>query len=47
MRGGMPGYHSVLAVYPEHHISVAILTPSTVDVLPYVRHLVNAGSLLQ
>ena len=47
MRGGMPGYHSVLAVYPEHHLSVAILTPSTVDVMPYVRYLVNAGSLLQ
>ena len=47
MRGGMPGYRSVLAVYPEHHLSVAILTPSTVDVLPYVRYLVNAGLLLQ
>lgn len=47
MRGAMPGYRSVLAVYPEHHLSVAILTPSTVDVLPYVRCLVNAGSLLQ
>lgn len=47
MRGGVPGYRSVLAVYPEHHLSVAILTPSTVDVLPYVRYLVNAGLLLQ
>ena len=47
MRGGMPGYRSVLAVYPERHMSIAILTPSTVDVLPYVRYLVNAGSLLQ
>jgi D-alanyl-D-alanine carboxypeptidase len=46
-RGGMPGYRSVLAVYPGHRLSVAILTPSTVDVLPYVRYLVNAGSLLQ
>jgi len=47
IRGGIPGYRSVLAVYPEHHMSIAILTPSTVDVLPYVRYLVNAGSLLQ
>jgi D-alanyl-D-alanine carboxypeptidase len=47
MRGGMPGYRSVLAVYPEQHMSIAILTPSTVDVLPYVRYLVSAGSLLQ
>ena len=47
MRGGMAGYRSVLAVYPEHHMSIAILTPSTVDVLPYVRYLVNAGLLLE
>lgn len=46
MRGGMPGYRSVLAVYPAHRMSIAILTPSTVDVLPYVRYLVLAGSLL-
>ena len=47
MRGGISGYHSVLAVYPEYHLSVAILSPSAVDVLPYVRYLVNAGRLLE
>lgn len=47
MGGGTVGYRSVLAIYPEQHLSVAILSPSTVDVLPYVRHLVNAGLLLQ
>jgi D-alanyl-D-alanine carboxypeptidase len=46
MRAATPGYRSVLAVYPAHHLSVAILTPSAVDVLPYVRFIVNAGSLL-
>ncbi|WP_299443682.1 serine hydrolase [uncultured Phycicoccus sp.] len=46
MRGGTVGYRSVVAVYPAHNLSVAILSPSTVDVLPYVRHLVNAGLLL-
>ena len=45
-RAAAPGYRSVLAVYPSNHLSVAILTPSAVDVLPYVRYLVNAGSLL-
>jgi len=34
-------------VLPDHHLSVAILTPSAVDVLPYVRLIVNAGSLLE
>jgi len=47
MRAATPGYRSVLAVYPDHHLSVAILTPSAVDVLPYVRLIVNAGSLLE
>ena len=46
MRAGTPGYRGVLAVYPDRHLSVAILTPSAVDVLPFVRHLVNAGALL-
>lgn len=44
-RAAAPGYRSVLAVYPDNHLSVAILTPSAVDVLPYVRYLVTAGSL--
>ena len=47
MRGSLVGYRSVLAVYPEHHLSVAILTPSAVDVLPYVRYIVNEGRLLE
>lgn len=42
---GTVGYRSVLAVYPDHQLSVAILTPSTADAIPYVRHLVNAGGL--
>lgn len=46
MRGEVPGYRSVLAIYPEHQLSVAILGPSKVDVLPYVQHLVKAGLLL-
>lgn len=44
---GTVGYRSVLAIYPEDQLSVAILTPSTVDVIPYVRHLINAGQLRQ
>ena len=47
MRGSLVGYRSVLAIYPEHHLSVAILTPSAVDVLPYVRYIVNEGLLLE
>jgi len=47
MTGGTVGYRSVLAIYPDQHLSVAILTPSKVDVLPYVQHLVKTGSLLQ
>ncbi|KAB7746234.1 serine hydrolase [Nostocoides sp. F2B08] len=43
--GGTVGYRSVLAIYPDNQLSVAILTPSTVDAIPYVRHLVNAGGL--
>ncbi len=44
--GGMPGYRSVLAVYPDRQVSVAILTPSTVDAVPFVKWLVAAGKLL-
>ncbi|MFW5472284.1 serine hydrolase domain-containing protein [Knoellia sp. CPCC 206450] len=44
--GGMPGYRSVLAVYPEQHLSIAILVPSTVDAHPFVRQLVTAAKLL-
>lgn len=44
--GDMPGYRSVLAVIPSRQASIAILTPSTVDVVPYVKWLVKAGSLM-
>ena len=44
--GETVGYRSVLAVIPDVKASVAILTPSTVEVLPLVRKLVTAGSLL-
>lgn len=43
--GILPGYRTVLAVYPAGPVSVAILTPSTVDPAPYVKWLVTAGSL--
>ena len=44
--GNMPGYRSVLAVLPARQVSIAILTPSTVDVVPYVKWLVKAGTLM-
>jgi len=44
--GGIPGYRSVLAVYPEQQLSIAILSPSTVDTHPFVRQLVTAAKLL-
>lgn len=44
--GVMPGYRSVLAVYPEERLSIAILSPSTVDTHPFIRQLVTAGKLL-
>lgn len=47
MTGGTVGYRSVLAIYPDQHLSVAILTPSKVDVMPFVQHLVKTGALLQ
>jgi D-alanyl-D-alanine carboxypeptidase len=46
LRAGGLGYRSVLAVYPKHNVSVVILTPTAVDVLPYVRILVAAGRLI-
>ncbi len=42
--GVLPGYRTVLAVFPASALSVAILTPSTVDPAPYVKWLVAAGS---
>lgn len=38
-------YRSILARYPKDRLRVAILTPSTTDVVPDVRHLVNGGGL--
>jgi D-alanyl-D-alanine carboxypeptidase len=45
--GSTVGYRSVLAVFRERHVSVAVLTPSTVDTVPYVQYLVKAGRLLE
>jgi D-alanyl-D-alanine carboxypeptidase len=44
--GVMPGYRSVLAVYPEERLSIAILSPSTVDTHPFIRQLVTAAGLI-
>ncbi|KGN33623.1 hypothetical protein N798_06285 [Knoellia flava TL1] len=44
--GAMPGYRSVVAVYPEQQLSIAILVPSKVDAHPFVRQLVTAARLL-
>lgn len=46
VRAEITGYRGVLAIYPEQQLSVVILTPSKVEVLPYVRHLVKAGGFL-
>ena len=43
--GVLPGYRTVLAVFPAGPVSIAILTPSTVDPSPYVKWLVAAGQL--
>jgi D-alanyl-D-alanine carboxypeptidase len=40
--GVIPGYRTVLAVYPDMALSIAILTPSNVEPLPYVRYLAKA-----
>ena len=40
------GYRTVMAVFPDHQLCVAILTPSTVLTGPYVQYLVKAGTLL-
>lgn len=40
--GVISGYRTVLAVYPAEELSIAILTPSDVDPLPYVRFLEKA-----
>jgi D-alanyl-D-alanine carboxypeptidase len=44
-RGVLPGYRTLLAVFPASALSIAILTPSTVDPTPYVKWLVAAGKL--
>jgi D-alanyl-D-alanine carboxypeptidase len=43
--GVLPGYRTLLAVFPASALSIAILTPSTVDPAPYVKWLVAAGNL--
>ena len=43
--GVLPGYRTLLAVFPATALSIAILTPSTVDPAPYVKWLVAAGKL--
>ena len=43
--GVLPGYRTLLAVFPAASLSIAILTPSTVDPAPYVKWLVAAGKL--
>jgi D-alanyl-D-alanine carboxypeptidase len=43
--GVLPGYRTLLAVFPSGPVSIAILTPSTVDPAPYVKWLVAAGNL--
>jgi len=42
--GVAPGYRAVLAVYPANALCVVILTPSSVDPLPYVRDLAKAAT---
>ncbi|HYN30447.1 MAG TPA: serine hydrolase domain-containing protein [Dermatophilaceae bacterium] len=44
--GDLPGYRSVLAVIPARRISVAILSPSSTETVPYVQYLLKAGGLL-
>ena len=43
--GVLPGYRTLLVVFPGTATSIAILTPSTVDPTPYVKWLVAAGHL--
>jgi D-alanyl-D-alanine carboxypeptidase len=40
------GYRSVMAVFESQRVSVAILTPSTTETMPFVQYLVKAGKLL-
>ena len=42
--GVTSGYRTVLAVYPAEEMSIAILTPSNVEPLPYVRFLEKAAT---
>ena len=45
--GSTIGYRTVMAVFEAEQVSVAILTPSTTEVVPYVQYLVKAGALLR
>ena len=47
LAGGTTGYRSALAVYPEHQLSVVVLTPSAAEAIPFVNKLVLAGRLLE
>jgi len=38
-QGETVGYRTVLAVYPERRLSIAVLTPSTAETVGYVRYL--------
>ena len=38
-QGEAVGYRTVLAVYPERRLSIAVLTPSTAETVGYVRYL--------
>ena len=41
--GVLEGYRTVLAVFPTRRLSIAVLTPSDVESLGYVRRLLRAG----
>jgi D-alanyl-D-alanine carboxypeptidase len=41
------GYRSVLAVFETDQVSVALLTPSTTLIGPYIQYLMKAGGLLR
>ncbi len=43
--GILPGYRTVMAVIPSHQLAIAILSPSTVETVPYVKWLVKSGML--
>ncbi|HYN65285.1 MAG TPA: serine hydrolase [Ornithinibacter sp.] len=44
--GELPGYRTVLAVLPEHRVSIAIFTTGSAETAPYVPLLAKAAGLL-